>query len=569
MNKLRFLSEGLQLISFCFYKIFSRFKLILKVTGALLVLASIYLAGGCNYMMVNSTDYPSAASLQDEFNKNKAFIIHTTNAVFHIDKLMIQNDSIKGKYLMMYKMPYKTSEFPDVNSRARFNRSKDQKLLSEVHLYVPFDKFSSTELNSYSVKDIYRFDIYTFDKGATTASYIFGTIGFIAGGLALFIGAVFLVAMISGSCPYVYVNNGTDYVLTGDIYSGAVYAPLERNDYLKLPGLVAEDGLYKLMIANELEEVQFNNFTELITIDHPGNTSVLIDKYGNYQSFCNLQKPTKAVNSNGTDIRSFIEARDSLTYIGPLDVSDIPAIDRLELSFNIPENAKTAKLLINARNSNWLEYMYKNIGDLLGSYGPEWREKQNGAEKDRLIKSMIDQKLPLAVYIERNGEWVFYDYFNMIGPLMMRDDVIPIDLKGFTGKQLKIKLETGSFFWQINYAAIDFSENVAVASKNIMIDKGITDNEEDVTALLKYDDLKYYVQEKVFESAELRFPVPDMKQDSRTVFLHSKGYYQQNYTGSGLPRISKLRKLQKPGQFPEFSKQLLYSEIEKMTGKPR
>ena len=73
---------------------------------------------------------------------------------------------------------------------------------------------------------------------------------------------------MGGSCPYIYANTANGFAFAGEIYSGAIYAPLERNDYLTLPQLIAENGNYKLKITNEQQEIQYTNLTELFVVDH-------------------------------------------------------------------------------------------------------------------------------------------------------------------------------------------------------------------------------------------------------------------------------------------------------------
>ena len=92
-------------------------------------------------------------------------------------------------------------------------------------------------------------DIYNVNQGRTAFSWIGG---FLAVVFTPFLFTM-LLAAVGASCPYIYINTGDEFEFAGEIYSGAVYAPLERNDYLTLPHLVEENGIYKLKISNELQ----------------------------------------------------------------------------------------------------------------------------------------------------------------------------------------------------------------------------------------------------------------------------------------------------------------------------
>jgi hypothetical protein len=533
--------------------------ILLRILLISVILATSFLSG-CNYYFIKSSAYPKAEEVNPLLTQNRVYVVHADKSVFVLKKFRLENDSIKGDYLDQYFLPEGQTTFPEVNSSHRYYKGNTQ-ITREVHFWVPSSEYSEYKTNAYALKDIFRFDIYSHNKNATSLSWVFGILGGCVALPILFFLMLLMVGLLGGSCPYIYVNNGSEFELTGDIYSGAVYAPLERNDYLNLPRLVSEDGKYLLKISNELMETQFNNLTELLVIDHPVTSKVLIDKYGNYQTNTDNRQPLTATNALGTDILEAIKKRDSLSYIGPLTAGNIPAIDGVTLSFDHPAGASKAKLFIRAKNSPWLENVYKNIYDLLGGYDKKWFDKQNRSDGTKLRESMLSQKIPLSVYVEKDGKWIFCDYYNLVGPLSMKDDVIEIDMKGIPGGPCKIKLESGAFFWNIDYVGIDFSDNTPVNIASVRLEKAVDENEDIVTDLLKYDDLKYYVQDKPFNSADLTFSVPPVKGDQRTVILHSKGYYQMNHEGKGIPKIMKLRSIRKPGHFPEYSAELLRSAL--------
>jgi hypothetical protein len=203
--------------------------------------------------------------------------------------------------------------------------------------------------------------------------------------------------------------------------------------------------------------------------------------------------------------------------------------------------------------------------DLFGSYYNNWLKKQNKSDPKEMMDWSISQKIPLSLYVERNGEWVFCDYYNMAGPMALKEDVLAIDLKGIDRGPLKIKLESGACFWNIDYVGIDYSLNIPLEIKKIPVEKAITNEEHIVTDLLKYDDLKYYTQAETFNVADLSFSSPPVTDAKRTVILHSKGYYQIPDHAEGLPKIKKLKKLHEPGQFLEFSRELMKSKIEEFS----
>ena len=301
-----------------------------------------------------------------------------------------------------------------------------------------------------------------------------------------------------------------------------------------------------------------------MVIDHPDNSDVLIDKYGNYQTSAVSQLPLSALNFSGTDVMGYINNKDGLSYMGLSSDMDVPLTDGVIMTFEHPEGVSSGKIFLRARNSVWLDYVYKNSHDLFGGYYDNWTKKQKKADPEELRKWALSQHIPLSVYIEKNGEWMFCDYFNMAGPAAFKEDVIALDLNGIGEGPLKIKLESGTCFWDIDYVAIDYSLNVPVELTEVPVQKATAGNEKDITDLLRHDDLKYYVQNETDNIADLSFQAPPVKGSKRTVILHSKGHYDILSDAKGFPKIKKLRDLQKPGAFTEYSRDLLRTEVDKI-----
>ena len=65
----------------------------------------------------------------------------------------------------------------------------------------------------------------------------------------------------------------------------------------------------------------------------------------------------------------------------------------------------------------------------------------------------------LMVYVEKDGKWLFADYFAHTGNTASRDMIMELDLSDIKTDQVKIKLETVYQFWNLDFAGIDFSEN--------------------------------------------------------------------------------------------------------------
>ncbi|MCX6303248.1 MAG: hypothetical protein NTW82_13815 [Bacteroidia bacterium] len=539
------------------------------LSKVIMVILAFNMISGCYYYKAISTTNPGEELFRPYLGNNKVFVIHEGTSVYLLNVSKIENDSLKGTLSSdTYSFPYKRTGFPEMNTSPRYRRTKgDLRILNEVHLYIDTKEITQIPGTSISLKDIHRCDVYFNNYNKTAFVSIFGTIGIIAGTFIAVNIVILLYFIFSGaSCPFIYVNTDDGLKFAGEIYSGAIYAPMERNDYLALPQLIADDGSYKLRISNELQEVQHTNLAELIVIDHPAKSEVLLDKYGNYQTFSDILAPLKAINLRGMDVLDLVKERDSICYVGTDPQKEIPLTDGLILTFDPPDNARSAKVIIRARNSLWLEYVYKDLHELLGNYNDNWTRKQNGSNPEKLKEWPLSQKIPLLLFVEKNESWKFQDYYNMIGPMALKEDVISINLDSIGTGPLKIKLESGTYFWEIDYVGIDYSINIPVRQTTITLNKAIAEDEDNVADLLMHDDLKYYVQSEEHTFADLTFRVPENAGDDRTVILHSKGYYNINQKNTGLPQIKKLNASRKPGQFLEYSRELMETKVNQLYG---
>jgi hypothetical protein len=400
---------------------------------------------------------------------------------------------------------------------------------------------------------ISRVEIHEVDVGKTVTKTVWATIGC----LGCSIGLVFLVALLTkNSCPFVYVFNGESFEFTGEIYSGSIHPPLERHDYLPLPNLVPIEDAYQIKISNEIHEIQHTNLAELLIFDHPVGVDVLVDKYGIPHTLSDLQGPLTALNVKNEDISDQIAGIDSLIYIGEMIQEEDSPMETIILSFPRPVGTDQAKLVVNGKNSFWLDYLYGQFYELFGDRYNDWSEDRKDASESKMRKWSLDQGIPLSVYIEKDGQWEFADYFHVAGPMALKKDVLSLDISDVETANLNIKLEFGYFFWEIDYLAIDYSRDLEVQQSVVSLIKAIDQKGGDVADLLNSDDDNYYTQSEIGDFTILKFTTPDLSADSkRTMVLHSKGHYEIIRNPEGKPDVGLLSSFKNPGRFAEFSKQ--------------
>ncbi len=540
-----------------------RRKLLLRGLAGMLIVLLLNFIAGCYYYKVSTSYQPPAEELVKLSDLDKKFVVHLSMINYYVETVIFHEDSLELKLGSTYFQEGDDISPVIPNKVKRYKKkSKDARLLNEVHLYVNQKRELSETEWMVPNSAVERLDIYNHStKHTTTYSILFG-IALIPVAYVAIVLLFLLVMLLTGnSCPFIYTWNGEAYEFAGEIYSGAVYPPLERHDYLLLPGLVEDNGEYKLKISNQLEEVQHTNLLELMVFDHGADQEVLVDKYGVGHLLSEEIFPHTATSLSGLELLPVILKDDDLVYLGNDPSKDPPLLDGIELSYQIPSGTQTADLVIGAKNSYWLDFVYQNFREMLGASYKMWMKKQQDGDPGKMENWSLSQNIPLSVYLFKNGEWEFYDYYNTVGPMAFKKDILELDLADIEEGPLRIKLETGSYFWEIDYVGLSLEQSGIGASSVVQLTKAIDEHGNSVAGSLLKDDALYYVQAEIGNEAELVFPAPD-QMGERTLILHSKGHYEILQDPKGTPRLKALKEIRKSGNFNKYSNDLMQEMLE-------
>ncbi|PHN01600.1 hypothetical protein CRP01_36485 [Flavilitoribacter nigricans DSM 23189 = NBRC 102662] len=501
----------------------------------------------CTYFRVKSVTSEDLPKLIEMEKVHKYFVLHQGAEQHHLVLPAIEENILKGT---LVEVGSDSIYYNDV--RRKLVGSGEKSILNEVHLYLAPDQ------GTYAVGDIAlpvtqisEIRVIKPDTGKSIAHFVFGAIGVLAI-------VTIIVALTKSSCPYLYVYDGQDYVFEGELYGGAILKNLERDDYLPLPRLQADGSIYKLKIANELKEEEYTNLARLVVVDHPQHTTVLLDQKGQPHLIQDPQLPVQAL-ANGEDIRSTLQRTDRDVYL--FDHTEATT-NAANLRFEKPAGATSGKLVLNAKNSLWFDWVFGEFTKKFGGFYDQWIEKQAalpGAERRQMA---IDQEFPLTVSLKVGDEWQLIEHLPTVGPMAARDFVLPIDLSAHEGPDIEIRLQTGFLFWELDYAAMDFTADTDLQVREIAPLSATGLDGTDHTAALSADDDQYLQQLHTGDATELHFAYqPAAEGFTQSAFLHSKGYYKHVRSYAGLPAISELKKFRTPAYFSEFSKALYLQVI--------
>lgn len=540
-----FINDRIQHIANNKKYVYRSWPFMMKFISWLLILAMINLTSCMNFFKVTKSPLSVSQSITELKAQNKIFVLHMENEAWIIHSPEIIDNEIicytSGAYESVLKKPVKA----DKPNRFKKN-SFESIVLNEVHIYASEMSKNENVRISIPVSAVQRVEIYEKDKGATTGSYILGSLGIAA--LAF---GVFMLILFLTSCPFIYDMNGENPILLGEIYSGSIQPSLERHDYMKI-STSYKNQEYKLKIANEAKEIQHTNLMELWVFDKEENTDVLIDKNGTCHTLSDIMQPISAVNLNGENVLKLLNEKDNLFYSTNEITGELPLTDGVILEFPNPKKSEHAKLAIHAKNSFVLDYMLGQFQDQFGDLHSKWQKKQKKSTKEQLMKWSLDQNIPLTLSIERNGKWESLDYFNIAGPIAFKNDILSFPLNGTESNPLKVKLEAGNFMWEIDYAGIDYSIDKDVKYEIIPVKTAVTQKGKDVGKMLQKDDNKYYDQPNIGDEALVTFQIPNTTENEKILILHSKGWYQILRNPSGPADRDYLETFRQPGRFNQF-----------------
>ncbi len=517
---------------------------------------------GCfqHYFRTHTQTNADAATIQKFMSLNKYFIVHLKNRIGGLENLTVSGDKLEADivHLPPEHLKYINPQTDKTNQVKRKNKTTT---LMEVHLY------SATEINpeekhlSIPLSSLNRIDIYELDKGATTTNHIFSWIGVSVVVFSVATLIAFAIAIASCNCPQVYVNNNGDYQFVSGVYSGAVYSSLERNDYLPLNNLQITGGSFNIKIKNVNDEEQFINRMQLLQVNHPAGTNVLVDRHGNVLSYNKLQVPVSATINRQTDITKQLSVTDDDQYLFDGEKGE-KGFSNVSLTFNKPTDAQKAKLIIRGGNSLWSGYLYHSFAEFFGDGYEKWKNEKDKSDPKEMEQWQKDQALPLMAYIERDGKWELADYFAHTGNTASRDMIMELDISNIKTDQIKIKLETVYQFWNLDFAGIDFSENSNATTTLLNPSKAVKPDGSDQSTLLNAVD-KNYSHLNAKEEINLEYqPAATMEKGITSYFLVSTGYYHNIKKYTGAPQIATLLKFKNKNAFDDFSREK-FTDVQK------
>ncbi|TNJ44680.1 hypothetical protein KFZ70_01480 [Tamlana fucoidanivorans] len=572
-------------------------KLCKKYTREIAVLfsfATINLSISCSYYTVKdvaTTKETISGTIKNFNEQDKYAILHQKDLEWHLNEIVVNEDEqtisgvlapVSSKHQFEKKVSKKnpnkglknksnknrsesTDEVKDsvqtytaTRDTKRVHRYKPSKQtpLNEVHFYLNnSSNFNDYQNVSIPFSDVERVSINDKNTGRSIANVLAGTFGTIA-----FV--TLLVAALKSSCPFVYVKHNEGYYFTGELYPGTITSNMQRDDYLALPNILGDNGEYNIKIANHLKEVQYTDVVQLIRFTHNEDIEVLIDHQGKPHTFKNLIAPKRVTMDDGYEQIQPALHKDNDFYAFNTALNNQNSTRQVVFDFEKPSHCKNAKLYVTAKNSVWLDYMYGKFNEQFGSYYNTFQKRQQEVSKVSIENWVKAQNIPLSVYLKTDKGWQLVQNINTVGPMATRDIVVSIPLDDVYKETIQIKLETGFMFWEVDYVAIDYSENERLISEYLKPNSAINQKGKDITELLKYKDANYLVQPNIGDEVTVSFQTHRHNKEAKeSLFLLSRGYYNYIRDYKGVPDFERLKEFRKDNVFTKYSEQYYFDIV--------
>ena len=161
----------------------------------------------------------------------------------------------------------------------------------------------------------------------------------------------------------------------------------------------------------------------------------------------------------------------------------------------------------------------------------------------------------LPIEVEETDGWHVRGTLPSGGPLLAEDRAIPLDVGNVRGNQIRIRMQPPAGFWAFNSFALAYGEGEAATVKHVAAKSATTSAGKDIRADLASVDDRYYPMPDNTDRAEIVFPAPPESPGmDRTVFLHSRGWYQLHLRDRSEPDLITFdRLLTEPGSAAQFA----------------
>ncbi|NLB80923.1 MAG: InlB B-repeat-containing protein, partial [Clostridiaceae bacterium] len=268
------------------------------------------------------------------------------------------------------------------------------------------------------------------------------------------------------SCPFVYSYDGANYHFEHESIPFTISKALETTSYGTLRQLNSVDGIYKVRIAEELDEKSFVNGFSLYAVDYPKASDVEYvksDIFGNPHTISDKQYPLSMVETvTGDDVLYEVITDGILIGSDYRQLNTKDFMTKYEVKFNKPSSETEAgKFMISVQKSYFTTILGKYYLDKIDAKTDFWwMEKILGLSPIENRFEDFMKVITLNVEVWDGKQWIEQGNLKA-GRDLMEEFLVPIDLTVTdpNADEVIIRLTHGAGLFEIESVSIDYSIN--------------------------------------------------------------------------------------------------------------
>jgi hypothetical protein len=406
------------------------------------------------------------------------------------------------------------------------------------------------------LRQVKQIEVYDASQGAKK---LLLSVVVVIGGAAAIALAVLLIAVVTRTCPMLYVDRGSGLEFAGIPYAGALFRSIERDDLLPL-GSLPPGPLRLQLIDGGLGEADYTDRAALALVDHDPSLEAVATPDARVLLLGKAAAPLEARDAKGRDVLAEVRAADGKLWQSNLDEAQRdpePALrDGVEATF--APIAGQPVLELTAGTTPWIDLVFANyaalFGDRLGKYVDRW----NAPEKRAEVLAWRDrQGVDLRVEAWQRGGWQTVAMVPTPGPQRRMAVALPEGT-------FKVRVSGGLGFWTVDRIAL---APLAGEAKPLLVEAAVARDQSgnDQREALAASDGKYQVLPETGAALQLSFEVPPPAAGKqRDAFFFSRGYYNVRKVEYGDWSPARLLSIgDEPGAMARFSLEL-FRDYQKM-----
>lgn len=385
----------------------------------------------------------------------------------------------------------------------------------------------------------------------------FATIGFIAsvvGALLLFVVAA------KKSCPFIYSFDGEKYVFDAEPLGGAVAKAFERTDYTKLENLKEVDGIYKIMITNEVYETENLDEMSLIVVDHPESTMAVMNNNGEVFALPDGEKVDFAYDEKGNDLKPFLLEGDMIAWQTKMPYADNTTTKhKIKFGFKKRPGAQKGWLVYNVGTTHWGSTMISEMLELQGKNLEEHYlnlDKKGDYYKTTMNFLQREELYEMNLLMKENNKWENKGVLQGGGPFKTERRVLELDLSNVNGDLIEFEVNPPPGFWTLDNFFICFDQPEISTSAEVKVARTLNHEGKEISSTIRNSDEMYHQMPKTGDWFRAEYDVPQAKPGTtRSVFMKTKGWYKIDMPVSDKEPdfLTLFRFISEPGEIIKFS----------------